>query len=55
MTRVIGELEQRLPDAAFWRAEYPVLRGVPLSAVQQALPVFFAVLYAVGVLVAVTS
>ncbi|MEU8242566.1 hypothetical protein AB0C07_30300 [Actinoplanes missouriensis] len=53
--RVIGDLEQRLPASPFWRAEYPVLRGVPLSAVEQVLPVFFAVLYAAGVLVAVTS
>ncbi|MEU4563592.1 hypothetical protein AB0F72_34880 [Actinoplanes sp. NPDC023936] len=56
--RVIGDLEQRLPASPFWRAEWGqhrVLRGTPLSAVEQVLPLFFAVLYAAGVLVAVTS
>jgi hypothetical protein len=50
--RVIGELEQRLPASPYWRAEWHAegrvqrrRRQTSLTAVEQVMPVLFAVTY----------
>ncbi|WP_433789136.1 RipA family octameric membrane protein [Actinoplanes sp. CA-252034] len=60
--RVIGQFEERLPASPFWRAEWDsgqrrdtLLRTAALSGVEQVLPIFFALLYAAGVLTALLS
>jgi hypothetical protein len=60
--RVIGQFEERLPASPFWRAEWDggrrhdsLLRNASLSGVEQVLPIFFALLYAAGVVIALSS
>jgi len=60
--KVVGLLEERLPASPYWSAEWTALaKGedasiyLPLTHVEQWVPVLFAVVYLLGFLLAVTS
>jgi hypothetical protein len=60
--RVIGALEERLPASAYWKAEWKALgegkdwrKYMPLSHLEQGVPVFFALVYLSGYLIAVSG
>jgi hypothetical protein len=60
--KVIGALEERLPASAYWRAEWVALgegedwhKYLPLSHLEQWVPVLFALVYMSGFLVAVAA
>lgn len=49
---VVGEYERRLPSSPFWNAEWALLgegknfgKYIPLSIVEQIVPIAFAALY----------
>jgi hypothetical protein len=57
--RVIGALEERLPASSYWRAEWFELgegqdhrKYLPLTHLEQWIPVFFGLVYLVGFVVA---
>lgn len=60
--QVIGLLEERLPASPYWSAEWAALgegtdlrRYVPLSLVEQVVPMIFAAVYTLGFVLAVTQ
>jgi hypothetical protein len=60
--KVVGILEERLPASPYWSAEWTALgKGkdprvyLPLTHVEQWVPVLFASIYAIGFMLAVTS
>jgi hypothetical protein len=60
--KVIGALEERLPASAYWRAEWVALgegkdwrKFLPLTHIEQWVPVLFAVVYLSGFVVAVAA
>jgi hypothetical protein len=60
--KVVGLLEERLPASAYWSAEWTALgQGkdprlyLPLTHVEQWVPLLFAAVYFIGFLVAVSS
>ncbi|MFL5935310.1 MAG: hypothetical protein ACJ744_17200 [Gaiellaceae bacterium] len=60
--KVVGLLEERLPASPYWSAEWTALaKGrdpsvyLPLTHVEQWVPVLFAVVYLLGFLLALTS
>jgi hypothetical protein len=60
--KVIGALEARLPASAYWRAEWVALgegndwrKYLPLSHLEQWVPVLFAVVYLLGFIVAIAA
>jgi hypothetical protein len=59
---VIGVLEERLPASPFWRAEWTALgegkdwrKYLPLSHLEQWIPVLFGLVYVVGFIVVLTT
>lgn len=59
---VIGVLEERLPASPFWRAEWTALgegkdwrKYLPLSHLEQWIPVLFGLVYVVGFVVILTT
>jgi len=55
---VVGAFEERLPASPYWRAEWAALGGGrdptrywPVSHVEQLIPMLFALIYTVGLLV----
>jgi hypothetical protein len=60
--KVVGALEDRLPASAYWRAEWIALgegtdwrKYLPLSHLEQWVPVLFALVYLSGFAIAVTA
>jgi hypothetical protein len=60
--RVVGLLEERLPASQYWSAEWTALKEgkdwrvyLPLTHVEQWVPVVFAAIYVIGFVLAVTS
>ena len=60
--QVIGALEERLPASAYWRAEQAALREgrnwrkyLPLSNLEQWVPVLFGLVYLSGFIIAVAG
>lgn len=60
--RVVGALEERLPASVYWRAEWIALgegkdwrRYLPLSHLEQWVPVLFALVYISGFAIAVAA
>jgi hypothetical protein len=60
--KVIGALEQRLPAALYWQAEWVALgegknwrKYLPLTHLEQWIPVLFGLVYLVGFIVAVAA
>jgi hypothetical protein len=60
--KVVGLLEERLPASPYWSAEWSALRQgedprlyLPLSHVEQVIPLLFAALYIVGCVLIVTT
>jgi len=58
--KVVGALEERLPASAYWRAEWVALgegndwrKYLPLSHLEQWVPILFALVYVLGFIVAV--
>lgn len=59
---VIGALEQRLPASPYWRAEWSALgrgnspsRYLPMTQVEQLIPLLFAATYMLGYLIVLLS
>jgi hypothetical protein len=60
--KVVGLLEERLPSSPFWRAEWTALgegrdwrRYLPLTHLEQSVPILFALVYLIGFVVVVAS
>jgi hypothetical protein len=60
--KVIGALEERLPASAYWRAEWMALgegkdwrKYLPLSHLEQWVPILFALVYVSGFIVGVSA
>lgn len=60
--RVVGALEERLPASPYWRAEWTALgegkdwrKYLPLTHLEQWIPVLFALVYVIGFVAAVTT
>ena len=60
--KVIGALEERLPASAYWRAEWVALgegedwhKYLPLTPLEQWVPMLFALVYLSGLVVAVAT
>ena len=58
--KVVGALEERLPSSVYWRAEWVALgegkdwrKYLPLSHLEQWVPILFALVYVLGFIVAV--
>jgi hypothetical protein len=60
--KVVGLLEEQLPASPYWAAEWKALKEgkdwrvyLPLTHVEQWVPIAFAVIYTIGFVLAVTS